>query len=333
MYSVTVIVPVYNVREYVQECLCSVLNQTYTNLEVLVIDDGSTDGSLEICRQTVQEDARVTIVSQPNGGLSAARNAGLVRATGHYIYFVDSDDRLAPDAIERLYEQVRIHGEVDVVSGQFRTIGVAGEKVFEHYFTLPPGSTLAPGQMLSGSQAYELYFASKTIYSQPYITNNAQGKLWRRELLQNFSFPNLHFEDLATTYRLLAAASTVVITDEKGYEYRSRPGSIMNSGTPAYLLDLHTIWRQILSFTEQTYPHLAPVVAYRAYLELMHWSLERLSGEHPYAQLFYREAQSYLGQAKLYRQKQRRLLAEGYLGFHLTKAKRRLLKKLKSRIV
>ena len=99
---VSVIVPVYNVRPYLEECLESVVSQTYHNLEILVIDDGSTDGSGEICDRFAENDSRIRVVHQKNKGLGAARNVGLDLATGSVVSFLDSDDAFLPDAIEKI---------------------------------------------------------------------------------------------------------------------------------------------------------------------------------------------------------------------------------------
>lgn len=328
MYLISVIVPVYNVEQYLPECLESLLNQTYKNLDIVLIDDGSTDGSTKLL-DAYLSDPRVRVFRQENAGLSAARNTGLAHSHGDYIYFLDSDDRLKPDAIERLYREVEQHGEVAVVSGQFSSIGVAGEKVFEHFFTLPPQYILPKDGVMSGAEAFELYITSKTIYSQPYITNQVYGKLWRRDTFYNFTFPNTHYEDLATTYLLLHRADRVVVTDEKGYEYRHRLGSIMNSGVPDYLVELLPIWQDILSFTRQTYPSLVPAAAYRAYIELMQWSLTRLPWRHPLARQFYKEAIQYRQEAEKYSGQQWQLMLEGRLGYRLARAKRGLLKNLR----
>ena len=101
---VSIIVPVYQVKEYVGECVESLRAQTYTNLEILLVDDGSTDGSGEICDEYVRSDNRIRVIHQKNRGLSAARNTGLDQAAGEYVAFVDSDDVVLPDFIETLYD-------------------------------------------------------------------------------------------------------------------------------------------------------------------------------------------------------------------------------------
>ena len=101
---ISVIVPVYNVEQYLDRCVCSILNQTYQNLEIILVDDGATDSSGRMCDEYAKRDERIKVVHKQNGGLSDARNAGLAAATGEYIGYVDSDDWIEPDMYEKMYE-------------------------------------------------------------------------------------------------------------------------------------------------------------------------------------------------------------------------------------
>ena len=104
---ITVIVPVYNTEKYLERCLDSIVGQTYRDLEILLIDDGSTDSSGEICRQYAEADDRITVLVKENGGQASARNLGLDRMQGEYVLFVDSDDYVSPDFVEELYRQIK----------------------------------------------------------------------------------------------------------------------------------------------------------------------------------------------------------------------------------
>ena len=104
--KISVIIPVYNVEKYLPACLDSVIRQSYTSLELILVDDGSSDRSLEICRSYAERDDRIRVIRRDNGGASAARNTGLDHASGEYVSFVDSDDILFPDALEKLYQMV-----------------------------------------------------------------------------------------------------------------------------------------------------------------------------------------------------------------------------------
>ncbi len=106
MKLISVIVPVYNTEKYIEKCVMSILNQTYKNLEIILIDDGSTDNSPQICDSLAEKDNRITVIHQPNGGVSSARNIGLDNTHGDYITFVNSDDYIAPNMIEFLSENI-----------------------------------------------------------------------------------------------------------------------------------------------------------------------------------------------------------------------------------
>ena len=107
--KISIVVPVYNMENYLERCIKSILNQTYTNLEVLLINDGSTDSSLELCYQLASIDDRIVVFDKVNGGLSDARNFGVEKASGEYIGFIDSDDDIEPRMIEVLYEMIKEH--------------------------------------------------------------------------------------------------------------------------------------------------------------------------------------------------------------------------------
>ena len=118
MKLLSIIVPVYNVKSYLKKCVESIINQTYTNLQIILVDDGSTDGSQDICDEFAQRDSRIVVIHKENGGLSTARNVGMDRAKGAYIAFVDSDDWLEPNMYEALISQLEKH-EADIVACSF----------------------------------------------------------------------------------------------------------------------------------------------------------------------------------------------------------------------
>ncbi len=137
MDKISIIVPIYNVSDYLNECLDSIINQTYKNLEIICINDGSTDNSLEIVKFYAQKDKRIIIVDKQNGGVSSARNCGIKIATGNFLTFVDPDDYLEQNAIEKLHETI-IENDVDIVRGNFyKNINdrqrLANEKLNEFY--------------------------------------------------------------------------------------------------------------------------------------------------------------------------------------------------------
>ena len=111
--KVSIIIPVYNVKDYIDQCIQSVVNQTYKDIEIILVDDGSTDGSSEICDQWVQKDLRIQCIHQQNAGVSVARNSGLKRCSGHYIMFVDGDDQIEPNMCDKLFKAL-IDADADV---------------------------------------------------------------------------------------------------------------------------------------------------------------------------------------------------------------------------
>lgn len=119
--QITVVLPVYNVVDYLEECIKSVLKQTYVNFELILVDDGSSDGSELICDKYKEMDCRIIVIHQKNGGLSAARNTGISYASGKFITFIDSDDYIAPEYIEKLYEAI-IKYDADISMCDFQKV-------------------------------------------------------------------------------------------------------------------------------------------------------------------------------------------------------------------
>ena len=243
---VSIIVPVYQVIDYVEECVESLLRQTYTNLEILLVDDGSTDGSGEICDEFARRDNRVSVIHQENQGLSAARNAGLDRAMGEYVAFVDSDDAVLPDFIETLYDMAdRYQADIAAcayergkkeaagtqikndmhVANQFRDNNVDGA-VDGYDHTKYDGSVteicMTSEQMLR--QWHGRYKKWETV---------AWNKLYRKRILDSsdgsdaIRFPiGRRHEDVLTSHLVVANAERIVLTTQKLYMYRTREDSI-----------------------------------------------------------------------------------------------------------
>ncbi len=201
---VTIVVPVYNVKEFLRGCLETVVGQTYENFEVIIVDDGSNDGSEEICEEFKSK--RVAVFHKKNGGLSSARNYGLERAKGEWICFVDSDDRIKVDYVEKMMRGIIRH-EADIAICGFND-EVPREKV------------------ISGRKA-----AIELFLKQENIEIVAWNKIYRKSLFfQNgIVYPEgQKFEDSLTTYKLLMAADKVIYVPEVLYIYNIRSGSIMD---------------------------------------------------------------------------------------------------------
>ena len=221
---VSVIIPIYKVEQYLHLCVNSVLAQTYRNLEIILVDDGSPDGCPAICDEYARQDSRVRVIHQVNAGLSMARNAGIDVCTGAYITFVDSDDLLHERFVERLLAACEQTGAA-VAVGAYRKDTL--EANLQRCTNDLPSS--AP-TVISGREA------NLRMYDQPQWARmiTAWGKLFRRELLVKERFPaiKLH-EDEALIYKLLYRAERVALVDDAVYYYSQNPSSLMaNRFTP-----------------------------------------------------------------------------------------------------
>lgn len=201
---VSVVVPVYNISEYVSKCLGSVLLQSYTDLEIIVVDDGSTDESGKICDEIALKDSRAKVFHRKNSGLSEARNFGISKARGKYVALIDGDDFVKKDFIGAMVDVAEKSGAEVVVCGYDEFVPV--EKV------------------LSGKEA-----AIKLLVGQENMEIVAWNKLYRRELFDEIKYPaGEKHEDSLTTYKILAKALRVAYVPKSLYVYVKRPGSIMN---------------------------------------------------------------------------------------------------------
>lgn len=202
---ISIIFPVYNVEKWVEESLASVCSQTYKNLEIIVVNDGSTDSSAAICSRMAESDHRIRLLDQENGGLSAARNAGLDFAQGEYVLFIDSDDVVHKSHVELLYTALVEHGADIAVTDMTRFSGA--------YESLD--LTVGASNGLTSKDAIKIMLYQKNFDSC------AQSKLAKTQLWDGVRFPvgYLH-EDLPTTYKLFLACDRVVYVPSSTYGYR-----------------------------------------------------------------------------------------------------------------
>ena len=215
---ISIIVPVYKVEKYLHRCVDSLVNQSYENLEIVLVDDGSPDSCGKICDDYGQTDARVNVVHKKNGGLSDARNIGIEVSTGKYITFLDSDDWVKSNYIETLYELLKENNaDVSICSfNKTSSIIVQDEK---------------PLKAIK-SYLYTNKEALKEMYGEYYIQMIvAWGKLFRRELFNNIRFPvgKVH-EDEFVIYKIFYKAQKIIYTDQQLLFYWQRPDSIMGAG-------------------------------------------------------------------------------------------------------
>lgn len=217
MPLVSIIVPVYKVEEELGRCVDSVLDQTLSDIEVILVDDGSPDGCPRICDDYACRDSRVKVVHKANGGLSDARNHGLDKATGDYVMFVDSDDYIEPDSCERLYRSA-VDSGADIVLGDWQVS--PGPDKPDHYSALDEGEVYSSRNfILAALKAGEWYPCACFMFCRLSLFN---GNGLR------FAVGLLH-EDMEMQPRIFLAARTIVCVKYKFYNYIKRPGSIMKS--------------------------------------------------------------------------------------------------------
>ncbi len=209
---VSVIVPVHDTAAFLGDCVESVLNQTRGHLEVILVDDGSTDSSGKMCDAYKDADSRVVVVHQENGGLSAARNTGLLHASGDWVMFLDSDDWLHPRCLEVLHGLVTTHGAQVALCGTTRATR----------YESPQPIVPAAHTCLSGDE-----FLRDPERFEPVHPVSAWGKLIARTVMDGVAFPKgrLH-EDVFVTHQILHRAERLSLTPEVLHFYRQRPGSI-----------------------------------------------------------------------------------------------------------
>lgn len=220
---VSVIVPCYNVEQYLPKCIDSILNQTYKNLEVWLVDDGSPDKCGAICDEYAKKDARIKVIHKKNGGLADARNVALDVITGEYVVCVDSDDYISPTHIEGLYHLIEKYG-ADVSVNTFCSF-------YE-------GSSPNPSPKSTKDWVLDGLHATEMMFYQEHFDTTAWGKMYKASLFDGIRYPKgLLFEDLPTTYRLLLKANKVVFNDEQSYFYLLRSNSIEGAAFSPHKLD------------------------------------------------------------------------------------------------
>lgn len=256
---ISVIVPVYKVEKFLPFCVQSILAQTCSDWELILVDDGSPDRCGEICEQFARQDGRIRALHKENGGLADARNAGTAVAQGEYITYIDSDDWVAPQLLERLLEQAKITGADVVVCDMAKTD--SEEMTFEN--------TNAGPKSFTGPQAMEAM-----LYQTGFDTS-ACGKLFRAELCQKTLFPKGRlYEDLFTIYKMLFAAQTVVYLPQVLYAYRKNPDSIMYRKFDRRNLDELDAADTIEAFVQENCPQFLPAARARkfsSYSQVLRW--------------------------------------------------------------
>lgn len=251
---ISVVVPIYNVEKYLEKCLNSILKQTYKNIEVILVDDGSPDNCGKICDEYALKDKRIKVIHKINGGLSDARNAGINIATGKYITFIDSDDFITKESIEILYQNI-IKYKKDISIGQINTFD--DEKNINIEF------------VKENISEYKTKEAMEQLLYNTKYTSSTAGKLFLTSLFKNIKFPyGKKYEDLATVYRLIFNSNGVVVTNQIVYNYFvARENSIMNEEFSEVRLDALHFTEEILEFIRKNIPEIEDAAIIRLIIE------------------------------------------------------------------
>jgi len=258
---VTIVIPVYNVEKYIDTCIQSVIAQTFTDIEIILVDDGSTDSSGEICDRYKVEDSRITVYHTENGGLSAARNYGINRANGDYITVIDSDDFVALDFIEYLFKLID-ENESDIA-------------VCDYSFVDEDCRSYRPRELKEHIKTWSGEAALKRMLYQKEFTNSAWTKLYKKSLFENIRYPNGKlYEDMGTTYKLIMKSSKVTFGSSKKYYYRQRANSIMLSAFDLRKLDCVELAQNMVSEISQKMPKLQYAAKARAFSAYFHILLQ-----------------------------------------------------------
>lgn len=253
---ISVIVPVYKVERYVDRCIQSIVDQTYRNLEIILVDDGSPDRCPQICDSFAQKDDRVFVIHKHNGGLSSARNAGLEKAHGAFIGFVDSDDYIASDMYESMLTNLQKE-DADIAFTSSAHVYEDGSISTKH---------LVQGQylVLNTEEAF------KYINLPGYFGIAAWDKLVKRELLNEICFPEnvVRDEDYGFSYKLLDRARKIVYDSTPKYYYRQSQGTLSNavSSVSSFAADQAL---EMVNLVRKKYPNALPFALYGCLLVMM----------------------------------------------------------------
>lgn len=250
---ISIVIPVYNVERYLRRCVDSVIAQTYANIEIILVDDGSTDASGDICEEYAGKDVRIKVIHQENGGLSSARNTGIEEAKGEYLTFIDSDDFVDRRYAGRLYELIQEYGA---------DISIAGFVKFKKFSGIKTKAIKNPSV-----REYDGISAISDMWYQKTIPNFAWAKMYKRKLFEGIRYPvGKLYEDLGTTYRLFYKARRIVYSAEPLYFYFQRSDSIMNEKFRMEKMDRILVSRELLDWSRSCCPALTDAAGARFFI-------------------------------------------------------------------
>lgn len=213
---ISIIVPIYGVEQYLDQCVESIVSQTYQDLEIILVDDGSKDQCPEICDQWAEKDQRIKVIHKVNGGLSDARNAGIRQMNGDYVSFIDSDDWIDQSFIQKLYEAM-VENQSDVAECSVQLVGETG-------------NYLQNRKVFSEQKKIDKKTALEHLIDESGIYQTVWNKLYKKEVIEGFMFKvGKHHEDEFWTYKVIDRISSLSTVEEPLYFYRQRESSIMGN--------------------------------------------------------------------------------------------------------
>lgn len=247
---ISVIVPVYGVENYLSQCVQSLINQTYKNLEIILVDDGSPDNSGALCDELAKTDTRVKVIHRPNGGQSAARNDGVAIASGELLGFIDSDDYIDNDMYQYLYS---------ILSKYDADIAVCAFRKFSEELGLLQKENAEEITSYSNKQAMKLLLEDELIGSHPC------NKLFKRSIFSDLKFPEGRvYEDIALMHRVFARANKVVCSTKMEYNYLIRGNSTSYTQTAKWGYSLFKAFKDRCEFICKEYPDFSDIAIEKA---------------------------------------------------------------------
>ena len=254
---ISVIIPAYNVEKYIEKCVDSITNQTYKNLEIILVDDGSTDNTGRLCDCFAKNDQRIKVIHKQNGGLSDARNFGIDIAKGKYILLIDSDDYVDSIIVEFLYNDLK-NNNADIST-------CLAQDFLENSKIKLKENGKNFNSVLGTESALENLMYLKN------VTVSAWGKLYKKELFNNIRYPKGKlYEDLPTTYRLFSNAKIVSMNTKKLYYYLIRKGSIMNSKFTKKRMDSLYFAKEETEFIKKHFPNIIKSAINKEFMEAIY---------------------------------------------------------------
>ncbi|WP_418934934.1 glycosyltransferase family 2 protein [Haemophilus sp.] len=238
---ISIIVPVYNVEQYLEKCVDSIINQTYTNIEIILVDDGSTDSSGFLCDSLAKKDPRISVYHKENGGLSSARNFGIEKAHGAYLGFIDSDDYIDPDMYETLYNLIKKDNSDVAMCGLYNIYANNRDKQVDRIDTL----------LVDKEEAIKIVLDGKL------TTISAVNKLYKKDIFNNLKYDvGKFYEDAFIIVRLLEQCNKISITNERKYYYYHRSSSITTQRFTKKQLDMLEAWSVNFNIVKERYPKI-----------------------------------------------------------------------------